>query len=51
MEARDTVTEEYLAPNHWEMLIKGSSMSQKVIEERGYYTATEPDELSELGFA
>jgi hypothetical protein len=50
MEVQDIPTiGRYLAPNHLELLIKGSNIASEVIEERGYLTATEPEELVNLG--
>jgi hypothetical protein len=41
MEAQDIPTiGRYLAPNHLELLVKGSNIAPDVIEERGYFTAT-----------
>src|SRR5215203_1559140 len=51
MEAQDIPTiGRYLAPNHIELLMKGSNIASEIIEERGYFTATEPEELIDLGF-
>ncbi len=36
--------------HHWKSLTEESGISPEVIEERGYYTATDPDELVALGF-
>ena len=36
--------------HHWKSLTEESGISPDVIEERGYYTATDPDELVALGF-
>jgi hypothetical protein len=44
-------SQKYLAPHHMETLISGSGISEEVIEARGYWTATDPDELIDLGFA
>jgi hypothetical protein len=45
------LTETYgLADQHRTMLEIRSSISPKVIAQRGYATATDPDELSDLGF-
>jgi hypothetical protein len=44
-------SQKYLAPHHMETLISGSGISEGVIEARGYWTATDPDELIDLGFA
>jgi putative DNA primase/helicase len=43
--------ETYLADHHLEALIKESGISEEVIRARGYWTATDPDDLLELGFA
>ncbi len=52
MEARNTPTiERCVAHHHWEMLTKESAVIPEVIEERGYFTANEAEELIELGFA
>jgi hypothetical protein len=40
-----------LADRHRTMLEIESGISPEVIAQRGYFTATDPDELSELGFA
>ncbi len=40
-----------LAPHHREVLEKSSGISPKIISERGYLTATRPEELQALGFA
>jgi putative DNA primase/helicase len=51
MEAQDIpIIGRYLAPNHLKLLIKGSNIGSEVIEERGYFTATDPEELINLGF-
>jgi len=39
-----------VASNHWISLTEGSGILPEVIEERGYYTATNIDELTALGF-
>ena len=41
----------YLSPEHRKMLTEESGISEEVIRSRGYWTATDPDELKELGFA
>jgi hypothetical protein len=46
---QDTI-ETYLAPHHLESLMKGSQISEEVIQARGYWTATDPDELLQLDF-
>jgi hypothetical protein len=46
------LTETYgLADHHRTMLEIESGLSPEVIAQRGYFTATDPDELSELGFS
>ena len=45
------VLSSYLAPHHMEALKTGSRISEDVIEARGYWTAEDPDELIDLGFA
>jgi hypothetical protein len=51
MEAQDIPTiGRYLAPNHLELLMKGSNIGSDAIEERGYFTAIDPEELINLGF-
>src|SRR5689334_3710710 len=40
-----------LSPEHLQMLTKGSGISEEVIKERGYYTATTKGQLEALGFA
>jgi hypothetical protein len=40
-----------LAEHHLETLVKGSGISEEVIRARGYWTATDPDELLDLGFS
>jgi hypothetical protein len=40
----------FLASHHWEALTKESGISEEVIQARGYWTATDPDELIDLGF-
>jgi putative DNA primase/helicase len=51
MEAQDIpAIGRYLSPNHLELLIKGSNIASDVIEERGYFTATVPEEVIQLGF-
>ena len=40
-----------LAAHHRVMLEQGSGISPETINDRGYFTATEPDDLRELGFA
>jgi putative DNA primase/helicase len=44
-------SQKYLAPHHMETLISGSGISEEIIEARGYWTATDSDELIDLGFA
>ncbi len=52
MEAKNPPTiERYVASHHRVMLAKESAVIPEVIEERGYFTANEPEELTELGFA
>src|SRR5919112_389771 len=52
MQAQDISTRgRYLAPNHLELLVKGSNIALSIVEERGYFTATEPEEVIELGFS
>jgi hypothetical protein len=41
----------YLADHHLETLVKGSGISEEVIRARGYWTATDTDELLDLEFA
>ena len=43
-------SQKYLAPHHLEALISGSGISEEVVEARGYWTVTHPDDLIELGF-
>lgn len=51
MEAQGILTTgRYLAPNHLELLLKVSNIGSAAIEERGYFTATEPEELISLEF-
>ncbi len=40
----------YLAAHHLEMLLKGSSLSQGIIDLRGYFTARTLKELEAIGF-
>jgi putative DNA primase/helicase len=40
-----------LSSEHLEALTRGSGIAEEVIEARGYWTATDPDELAALGFA
>jgi putative DNA primase/helicase len=40
----------YLADHHLEALVEGSGISEEVIRARGYWTATDPDDLIDLGF-
>jgi putative DNA primase/helicase len=40
-----------LSGEHFESLTLGSGISEEVVETRGYWTATDPDELAGLGFA
>jgi putative DNA primase/helicase len=40
-----------LAPHHLEALKKESAISEEVIRARGYWTAEDPDDLADLGFA
>src|SRR5919112_4548461 len=52
MQAQDISTRgRYLAPNHLELLVKGSNLALSIVEERAYFTATEPEEVIELGFS
>jgi hypothetical protein len=44
-------SQKYLATHHMETLISGSGISEEVVEARGYWTSTDPDELVDLGFA
>jgi hypothetical protein len=39
-----------LAAHHRVMLEQGSGISPETINDRGYFTATEPDDLRELGY-
>jgi hypothetical protein len=39
-----------LKEEHWESLISGSGISEEVVQARGYWTATDPDEMLELDF-
>ena len=41
----------FLAPHHRSMLEQGSGISAEKINDRGYFTVTDPDDLRELGFA
>jgi hypothetical protein len=41
----------FLAPHHRSMLEQGSGISPEKINDRGYFTVTDPDDLKELGFA
>jgi hypothetical protein len=45
------IIQEQLSPEHWEMLTKESGISEEVVAARGYWTATDPGELKQLGFA
>jgi putative DNA primase/helicase len=47
---QNTLDQMYLAPHHLEALKVGSGISEEVIKARGYWTATDPDELVGLGF-
>jgi len=40
-----------LCEEHRESLISGSGISEEVIQARGYWTAEDPDDLIDLGFA
>jgi putative DNA primase/helicase len=44
-------SQKYLAPHHMKALNSASGISEEVIQARGYWTATDPDELIDLGFA
>ena len=41
----------FLGGSHERLLREESAISDEVIEERGYWTATKSEELRELGFA
>jgi Domain of unknown function (DUF3854) len=45
-----TGEKDYLSPEHRKMLTEESGISEEVIRARGYWTATDPDDLVELGF-
>jgi putative DNA primase/helicase len=40
-----------LSPEHLRVLLEESAIAPEVVSERGYFTATDPAELEELGFA
>jgi hypothetical protein len=40
-----------LSPEHLRALLEESAIAPEVVSERGYFTATDPAELEELGFA
>lgn len=41
----------YLSPLHREMLLVGSGLTEGMITQRGYFTATDPKQLLALGFS
>lgn len=41
----------HLAPHHRTSLINDSTISEQLVADRGYFTATTPEELAALGFA
>ena len=46
----EEVSRSDLSPGHLRALREVSGISQEVIEERGYFTASDPERLAELGF-
>jgi hypothetical protein len=44
------IIQEQLSPEHWKMLTEESGISKEVVQARGYWTATDPDDLLDLNF-
>jgi hypothetical protein len=50
VETSASITADVLAPHHAQMLLRGSSIAEKVVMERGYRTVNEPRDLKAHGF-